>query len=253
LHEFCGLDIRGPRLNMVNRVAMWPLVALLVLAGALLWQHSSGAAENAIVVSPPVLDNPKAAGPLQTAVLSGGCFWGVQGVFEHVRGVRRVVSGYAGGTRASAEYEIVSSGTTSHAESVQITFDPAEVSYGELLRVFFSVAHDPTQLDRQGPDTGTQYRSDIFYSDDVQKKIAAAYIAQLNSTHARASAIVTRVDALKGFYAAEDYHQDFLAHNPTYPYIVYNDVPKIDNLRRLLPAYYRAQPATAASTGDVLR
>ncbi len=235
------------------RAATWPLVGVLVVTGTFLWQRSLYAAEQAVVVAPPAVDIPKAAGPLQTAVVSGGCFWGVQGVFEHVRGVSRVISGYAGGERATADYESVSSGMTGHAESVQITFDPAKVSYGELLRVFFSVAHDPTQLNRQGPDSGTQYRSEIFYADDSQKSVAAAYIQQLNAAHALPGAIVTRVDALKGFYAAEGYHQDFLIHNPTYPYIVYNDLPKIDNLERLLPDYYRAQPATVANAGAASR
>jgi peptide-methionine (S)-S-oxide reductase len=233
--------------------AMWPVVGLLSVMSVLLWQRSGQAAEHALLVAPPALDNPKAAGPVQTAVLAGGCFWGVQGVFEHVRGVSRVISGYAGGERATAQYETVSSGTTGHAESVQITFDPAKVSYGELLRVFFSVAHDPTQLNRQGPDTGTQYRSEIFYADDSQRKVAAAYIQQLNGAHALPGAIVTRVEALKGFYPAEAYHQDFLIHNPTYPYIVYNDLPKIDNLERLMPDYYRAQPATLAKAGVASR
>jgi peptide-methionine (S)-S-oxide reductase len=193
------------------------------------------------------LDNAKAKGAMQTAVLSGGCFWGVQGVFEHVRGVRKVLSGYAGGNRRSADYETVSSGTTGHAESVQITFDPAVVSYGELLQVFFSVAHNPTQLNRQGPDSGTQYRSNIFYADATQKRIADAYIGQLNKAQTFSSAIVTRVDELKGFYAAEDYHQDYLIHNPSDPYIAYNDLPKIENLKQLFPGYYRGQPVTVGN------
>jgi peptide-methionine (S)-S-oxide reductase len=199
------------------------------------------------MITPPAVDNPKAAGSLQTAVLAGGCFWGVQGAFEHVRGVRKVLSGYAGGDKATAHYEVVGSGRTGHAESVQITFDPAEVSYGELLRIFFSVIHDPTQLNRQGPDSGTQYRSAIFYGDDSQKKVAETYIEQLNNAKAYRKPIVTRVDPLKGFYSAEDYHQDFLIHNPTYPYIVYNDLPKIENLKRVFPEYYRAQPVTVNS------
>jgi peptide-methionine (S)-S-oxide reductase len=229
---------------------MWPSVVLLLGICALVWQQSPHAAERAVLVAPPALDNPKAAGALQTAVLSGGCFWGVQGVFEHVRGVHKVLSGYAGGNRASADYETVSSGTTGHAESVQITFDPAEISYGELLQVFFSVAHDPTQLNRQGPDTGTQYRSEIFYADVAQKRIADAYVEQLNKSRIFASSIVTRVDALKGFYAAEDYHQDYLIHNPSDLYIVYNDLPKIENLRRLFPDSYRGQPVTVANTAS---
>lgn len=199
-------------------------------------------AEAPVAVPGAVIDNPKAVGVTQTAVFAGGCFWGVQGVYQHVRGVKQVLSGYAGGEKATAEYETVSTGTTGHAESVQIVFDPAQVSYGELLRVYFSVAHDPTQLNRQGPDSGTQYRSNIFYTDDTQKKIALAYIAQLNQAKVFPKPIVTRVDPLKGFYAAEGYHQDFLVNNPAYPYIVYNDLPKIANLRRLFPAMYVGEP-----------
>jgi peptide-methionine (S)-S-oxide reductase len=204
------------------------------------------AAEAPTVIAAPEIDNPKAKGSLQTAVFSGGCFWGVQGVFEHVRGVRKVVSGYAGGDKASAQYETVSSGTTGHAESVQISFDPAEVSYGELLQIFFSVAHDPTQLNRQGPDTGTQYRSAIFYTDNSQKNIAQAYIGQLDKSHAYPHDIVTAVGSFKGFYPAEDYHQDFLINHPSHPYIVRNDLPKIENLKRLFPNNYRGQPVTVA-------
>src|SRR5262250_2103972 len=166
------------------------------------------ASEQAVVIPAPVVDNPKASGPLQTAVLAGGCFWGVQGVYQHVRGVRKVLSGYAGGTKATADYHTVSRGDTGHAESVQIVFDPKEISYGEILQIYFSVVHDPTQLNRQGPDIGTQYRSDIFYSNDSQKNIAEAYIAQLNKEKVFRRPIATRLDPLKEFYAAEDYHQD---------------------------------------------
>ena len=221
------------------------ITALLALVG-ISWQLTSCAAEPAVTVPPPTLDNPKQAGPLQTAVLSGGCFWGVQGVFEHVRGVEKVVSGYAGGDRSTAHYEEVSTGTTGHAESVQVTFDPAKVSYGELLRIFFSVAHDPTQLNRQGPDTGPQYRSAIVYADDSQKSIATAYIAQLNQAGVFRRPIVTRVDRLKGFYPAESYHQDYLVHNPSSGYIVFNDLPKIENLKRLFPEYYSDRPVLLA-------
>lgn len=215
--------------------------ALLLGIISIAWQPLLYAAEAPVVIAPPTLDNPKTAG-VQTVVLAGGCFWGVQGVFEHVRGVRKVVSGYAGGDKASADYEAVSSGSTGHAESVQITFDPVEISYGELLHIFFSVAHDPTQLNRQGPDTGTQYRSAIFYSDESQKNIAQAYVTQLDKSKAFRRAIVTRIEPLKGFYPAEDYHQDFLIHNPRYPYIVFNDLPKIENLKRIFPGHYREQP-----------
>lgn len=207
------------------------------------------ASESAAQIPAPAMDNPKAAGQLQTAVLSGGCFWGTQGVFEHLHGVRKVVAGYAGGVRSTAEYESVSSGTTGHAESVQITFDPAVVSYGEILRVFFSVAHDPTELNRQGPDTGTQYRSDIFYLDDTQKNIAQAYISQLGNARVFSSPIVTRVDAYKGFFPAEAYHQDFLIHNPENANIYYVEMPKIRNFKKVLPEYYQNDPVTVADAG----
>ena len=219
----------------------WLISALSIGVIGVLCQPLLQAAEAPSVIASPTVDDPKAAGSLQTAVLSGGCFWGVQGVFEHVRGVRRVISGYAGGDMASAQYETVSSGTTGHAESVQITYDPAQVSYGELLHVFFSVAHDPTQLNRQGPDSGTQYRSAIFYSSESQKSVAQAYISQLNRAHAFSREIVTRIDPLKGFFPAENYHQDFLINNPRYPYIVANDLPKIENLKRIFPNQYRDQ------------
>jgi peptide-methionine (S)-S-oxide reductase len=230
-----------------SRPATYRAAAALLLLGALAAHWSAHAGDGAVVVAPPALDNPKVAGPAQTVVLSGGCFWGVQGVFEHVRGVRRVVAGYSGGAKSTAEYETVSSGSTGHAESVQISFDPAQVSFGELLQVFFSVVHDPTQLNRQGPDSGTQYRSEIFYSNASQKQIADAYIAQLTQAHAFARPIVTRVDGLSGFYPAEDYHQDFLIHHPNYPYIVYNDLPKVENLKRLFPAYYVGQPVLVSN------
>jgi peptide-methionine (S)-S-oxide reductase len=203
-------------------------------------------AEAAVPIAPAAIDNPKAAGEPQVAVLSGGCFWGVQGVFEHVRGVKQVISGYAGGDKSTAEYEVVSTGNTGHAESVKITFNPAEISYGQLLQVFFSVAHDPTQLNRQSPDVGTQYRSSIFYADKSQQRIAEAYIAQLNQSKVFASPIVTRVDPLKGFYAAESYHQDYLVHNPHNPYIVWNDLPKVENLKKTFPALYVEQPVLVA-------
>ena len=174
----------------------------------------------------------------QTAVLSGGCFWGVQGVFEHVRGVQRVLAGYSGGAAATANYETVSTGETGHAESVQITYDPKQISYGRILQIFFSVATDPTTKDAQGPDSGTQYRSEVFAADADQAKVARAYIAQLDATHAYHAPIATRVDALSGFYPAEAYHQDFLETHPDYPYIVFNDMPKVAALKALFPADY---------------
>ena len=178
-----------------------------------------------------------AAGPgQQTAVLAGGCFWGVEAVFEQLNGVSDVISGYAGGSRQSAHYEIVSSGTTGHAESVKITYDPSRITYGQLLKVFFAVAHDPTELNRQGPDEGPQYRSSIFSTSDDQKAVAEAYIRQLNAAKVFKHPIVTKVVSLEGFYPAEEYHQNFLARNPTYPYIVVNDLPKLRNLKAEFPS-----------------
>jgi peptide-methionine (S)-S-oxide reductase len=228
------------------RLAVRVCLVLLLGVGACLVLRPLRAADGAVAVAPPALDDPRAAGPPQTAVFSGGCFWGVQGVFEHVRGVRRVLAGYAGGDKSTAEYETVSTGRTGHAESVQVSFDPAQVSYGELLRVFFSVAHDPTQLNRQGPDVGTQYRSEIFYLNERQKQIAEAYIAQLDHSGIFSRRIATRVDPYGGFYPAESYHQDFLISNPGNPYIAYNDLPKIESFRRVLPDYFRAAPVTVS-------
>jgi peptide-methionine (S)-S-oxide reductase len=176
-----------------------------------------------------------AAGTQQTAVLAGGCFWGVEAVFERLEGVSDVVSGFAGGNRANAHYEMVSTGTTGHAESVQITYDPAKITYGQLLKVFFAVAHDPTELNRQGPDEGPQYRSAIFYTTPEQKAVAESYIRQLDEAKLFRRRIVTEVTPLSGFYPAEAYHQNFLDRNPTYPYIVYNDLPKLDHLKKEFP------------------
>jgi len=203
-------------------------------------------AETAVSIPAPAFDPPVRTPGTQTAVLAGGCFWGVQGVYQHLKGVKNVLSGYAGGERRTAEYETVSGGDTGHAESVQVVYDPAQVSYGQILQVFFSVAHDPTQLNRQGPDFGTQYRSAIFYADDAQKRVAEAYIAQLDKAAVYSSRIVTRVDPLRGFYAAEDYHQDYLINHPDQPYIAYNDLPKVENFKRVLPALYNAKPVTVA-------
>jgi len=180
-------------------------------------------------------------------VLAGGCFWGVQGVFEHLRGVQKVVAGYAGGEASTAQYETVSSGTTGHAESVKITFDPAQVSYGQILQIAFSVVFDPTQINRQGPDVGTQYRSAIFYADETQKHIAEAYISQLDQSHAFPRAIATRVDPLKAFYSAEAHHQDYLIHNPSAPYIAYYDIPKVENFKRTFPELYSGRPVLAGA------
>jgi peptide-methionine (S)-S-oxide reductase len=211
--------------------------ALGLAAAAAIAVHASASAATAL--PDPAIDIPHAAvAGSQTAVLAGGCFWGMEGVFEHVKGVTRVVSGYAGGQANTASYEQVSSGRTGHAESVRITYDPARISYGQLLKVFFAVAHDPTELNRQGPDSGTQYRSAIFYANADQKRVADAYIAQLQAAHAFPQPIVTQVTPLKGFYDAEAYHQDYLDHHPNQPYIVINDLPKIEHLRQQLPALY---------------
>lgn len=202
---------------------------------------ASLAAEAAVVIPAPTVDET-AKGNSETAVFAGGCFWGVQAVFQHVKGVKNAVSGYSGGAKETASYETVSLGQTGHAESVEVTFDPHEVSYGTLLQIFFSVAHNPTQLDYQGPDQGTQYRSAIFAESDDQRKIAAAYIAQLDKAALFHAPIVTKLSKLDSFYPAEKYHQDFLTLNPNHPYIVYNDMPKIDNLKAIFPASFRANP-----------
>jgi peptide-methionine (S)-S-oxide reductase len=199
------------------------------------------AAEDAVIIPPPAVDLENASG-MQTVVLAGGCFWGVQGVFQHTAGVVNAVSGYSGGSKMTADYHTVSTGTTGHAESVEVKFDPKKISYGKILQIFFSVVHDPTQLNRQGPDTGTQYRSAIFTTSDEQKKVADAYIAQLNAAKLYRKPIVTKVGPLEGFFAAEAYHQDYLTLNPTQGYIVYNDLPKIENLKKIFPTNYSEKP-----------
>jgi peptide-methionine (S)-S-oxide reductase len=194
------------------------------------------------------VDTPAAeATGREVAVLAGGCFWGLQGMFEHVLGVTKVVAGYSGGDKATAHYAMVGTERTGHAESVEITFDAKQVSYGQLLRLFFSVAHDPTQLDRQGPDSGPSYRSEIFFATPAQERVARAYVAQLTQAKVFGSPIVTRIEALKAFYPAEDYHQDYLIHHPNQPYIVFNDLPKIDALKRVYPQMYRPTPVALTS------
>ncbi|OQM74958.1 peptide-methionine (S)-S-oxide reductase [Pseudaminobacter manganicus] len=217
------------------------MLAAFALAAVSLCTMPAFAAEDAVKIPPPAIDEKPAAGT-ETAVLAGGCFWGVQGVFQHVKGVTRAVSGYAGGSKDSAVYETVSSGRTGHAESVEITYDPSKITYGRLLQIYFSVAHNPTELNYQGPDRGTQYRSTIFAETPAQKKVAKAYIAQLGKTGAFGRPIVTTVETGKTFYPAEAYHQDFLERNPTYPYIVYNDLPKIGNLKSTFPDLFREKP-----------
>ncbi len=215
--------------------------AIGVLAMAVLASTPSRAAEDAVIIPPPAMDMPPSDG-IQTVVLSGGCFWGVQGVFQHTAGVVSAVSGYAGGSKATANYPTVSTGTTGHAESVRIKYDPKKISYGKLLQIFFSVVHNPTELNRQGPDTGTQYRSAIFTTSDEQKKVADAYIAQLNAAKVYKKPIVTKVGQLEGFYPAEAYHQDYLTLHPNQPYIAYNDIPKVENLKKLFAANYIEKP-----------
>jgi peptide-methionine (S)-S-oxide reductase len=212
------------------------IVFLVVLAGT---AACSAASASVAAVPPPVVDDAKAANSSrQTAVVAGGCFWGIQAVFQHVKGVTSAISGYSGGNAGTAEYEVVSTGETGHAESVKITYDPSQITYGELLRIFFSVAHDPTQLNRQGPDEGSQYRSVIFYGNDEQKKIAQAYIAQLDQAKLFPRAIVTQVVPLKAFYPAEAYHQDYATRHPDQPYIIFNDAPKVAHLRQQFPELY---------------
>jgi peptide-methionine (S)-S-oxide reductase len=191
---------------------------------------------------PPPSSDPANPAASEIAVLAGGCFWGQQGVFQHVKGVTKVVAGYSGGAASTATYDQVTTETTGHAESVQITFNPKQVSYGRLLQIFFSVSHDPTEVNRQGPDTGTSYRTAIFPQSPAQAATARAYIAQLDKAHIFARAIATKVEPFKGFYPAEGYHQDFLVHNPTYPYIVYNDLPKLAAFKRVWPQYWQEKP-----------
>jgi peptide-methionine (S)-S-oxide reductase len=228
----------------------------LVAAAVAVFTHAQPAiptrtaSADSTAVPGPVVDEPVPAGvSTETVVLAGGCFWGVQGVFEHVKGVTRAESGYAGGDRDTANYETVSTGDTGHAESVQITYDPKQVTYGQLLRIYFSVVQDPTQLNRQGPDEGTQYRSAIFAQDDTQKRVAESYIAQLTKAAVFPGPIVTTVSPKAEFYPAEQHHQDFLNSNPTYPYIAINDMPKVDGLKRLFPDLYRDQPVLVLADG----
>ena len=221
-------------------------VLAFLMVAVLAIRNYPAAAEGAHALPAPAVDAPAAQATSAVVVLAGGCFWGVQGVFQHTKGVLNAVSGYAGGDKKTANYEIVSTGTTGHAESVQVTYDPRQISYGRLLQIFFSVIHDPTELNRQGPDTGTQYRSAIFPTNAEQAHLAKAYIAQLDQAHAFKKAIVTRIEPDRTFYPAENYHQDYLTHNPTNPYIAINDLPKIEDLKRILPDVYRAAPVLVA-------
>jgi peptide-methionine (S)-S-oxide reductase len=216
-------------------------LAITALAAA-----PSLAAEDAVIIPAPAAD-VKASDGIQTIVVAGGCFWGVQGVFQHTAGVVNAVSGYAGGSKNTADYSTVSTGTTGHAESVEIKYDPNKISYGKILQIFFSVVHDPTQLNRQGPDSGTQYRSAIFTTSDEQRKVTDAYIAQLNAAKVYKKPIVTKVSPLEGFYPAEGYHQDYLTLHPNQPYIAYNDIPKVENLKKIFAENYIEKPTLVSA------
>jgi peptide-methionine (S)-S-oxide reductase len=222
---------------IARRHALAACAAGMLLAAC----NLAGARSNPVALPDPKLDIPLAEKPGKSvAVFAGGCFWGVEAVFEHVRGVTDATSGYAGGSRLTARYPIVGTGRTGHAESVRVTYDPSKVSYGQLLKVFFSVAHDPTQVDRQSPDVGPQYRSELFTTGKAQRDVATAYIAQLDATKVFDKRIATKVEPLDGFYPAEAYHQDYLRLHPDEPYIVYNDAPKLVHLQRMFPALYRS-------------
>ena len=222
------------------------VIGVILTAAAATWMATGAAAEKAVKLPPPAFDTPVASQGPQTAVFAGGCFWGVQAVFQHTKGVVNAVSGYAGGKKETANYQAVGSGATGHAESVQVTYDPKQVSYGKLLQIYFSVAHDPTQLNRQGPDSGTQYRSAIFFANDSQKQVAERYIAQLEAARAFPGKIVTQVAALAAFYPAEAYHQDYATLHPESPYIATFDRPKIANLKIVMPEVYRDAPVLVA-------
>jgi peptide-methionine (S)-S-oxide reductase len=228
------------------RPALIGAAAIALFAGLAPWRTVEGAT---FLAPPSKLPAPAYAAPAgDVAVLSGGCFWGLQGVFQHVKGVKQVLSGYAGGKGLTANYELVSTGTTGHAESIKISFDPAQISYAEILRIYFSVATDPTQVGGQFPDRGPQYRGEIWYMNAAQKAVAERYIAQLTAAKAFARPISTRVDAYSGFFPAEAYHQDYLVHNPSAPYIAAYDMPKVDALKRLFPTDWRPAPVLALAS-----
>ena len=236
-----GLLARASRLGRSGGGAA---LGAILLAGLTLAFRPAGADDAARVMPAPARDVPPGPPGLQTATFAGGCFWGVQGVFEHVKGVTQAVSGYAGGSVARPDYEQVSTGDTGHAESVRVTFDPARISYGKLLQIFFSVALDPTEVNRQGPDSGTQYRSELFVNGPEQQRVARAYIAQIEATHVFRRPIATRVDPAGPFYPAEPYHQDYLVRHPDNPYIAFNDIPKVRSLQHRFPDLWQADPVT---------
>ena len=240
-------DKGGARRKLTQWNDGWLLGLCALLAAAVFFIGSGGAAaESAVKIPPPALDLPASPAATETAVFAGGCFWGVQAVFQHTEGVIQAVSGYAGGEAKYATYDAVSRGGTGHAESVQVTYDPKKISYGKLLQIYFSVAHDPTQLNRQFPDVGPHYRSAIFYKDAQQQKVAQQYIAQLDAAKVYREKIVTQVSSLPGFYRAEDYHQDYATVHPTQPYIATYDLPKLTHLKRLFPDLYREKPVLVA-------
>ena len=242
----------GHRFNLsppsaLSGYALPAIGAALVAAAIFLRPTLSSSAETAVRIPAPATESADATTASETVVLAGGCFWGVQGVFQHLKGVTEAVSGYAGGTTIKPSYEEVSTGTTGHAESVEIMFDPHVVSYGKILQVYFSVAHNPTELDRQGPDSGAQYRSEIFFTNQRQKEVATAYIAQLDAAKVFSAPIVTKIAPLAAFYPAEGYHQNYATLHPDQPYIAFNDLPKIENLSRLFPELYRGEPKLVAA------
>jgi peptide-methionine (S)-S-oxide reductase len=246
LNVSAEMDIAGKDHRLIQAM-------LLCITSVVTWFGLAGpvGAESARLVPPPQSNPATTAATTETAVVAGGCFWGVQGVFQHVVGVTSAISGYAGGTAKTANYADVGSGRTGHAESVQITFDPRKISYGRLLQIYFSVAHDPTELNRQGPDSGTQYRSTIFPGNPGQAQVANDYVEQINRAAIFGKRLATTIQALEAFYPAEAYHQDFLTLHPGHPYIVFNDLPKVDNLKRLFPTDYRAKPVlVGAASGS---
>jgi peptide-methionine (S)-S-oxide reductase len=236
-----------PKMPIWLRRSLQFAAVLALVAGARLAVTQSTAEEARAIPAPEVDETAAPEAKSEVAVIAGGCFWGVQGVFQHVEGVTNAVSGYAGGEKSTAQYYTVGSGVTGHAESVQVTFDPRKISYGRILQIYFSVAHDPTQLNRQGPDHGTQYRSAVFPTNAEQAKVAKAYIAQLNQAKVFDAAIVTKIESDKAFYPAEDYHQDFLTLHPNHPYIAFNDIPKVENLKRMFPDLYRNDPVLVSA------
>ncbi len=236
-----------PQLDTTQRTISKIIKATLLIGiGSILSLNVACSAESAVVIPAPTTDEHPANIHSETMVVAGGCFWGVQGVFQHVKGVKNAVSGYSGGNQKTASYEKVSRGDTGHAESVQITYDPTQITYGKLLQIFFSVAHNPTELNHQGPDSGTQYRSAVFPTSESQRNIVQSYITQLNQAKVFSAPTVTRVEPYNGFYPAEAHHQNFLTLNPNYPYIMVNDLPKVDELKHLFPNFYQVKPVLVA-------